>query len=122
VKASHGNLTDDTVARKSQAFQLTKDMRRDYENILRGFEGNESMDTTSHNTRREKWKDDLLPAVQVLLKEKLFMNKGARSHPGFQNFKYDMLFVKNSYDFKMKIQKFLTSADNFEECRNRNKE
>jgi hypothetical protein len=116
MQLQHGS-TPESIARRSQCFQLSSDMRRDYNKLLDGFEANEDSDTTSHNSKPEKWKTDVSQAVKVLLEINAFENKGNRAHAGFPSFTYENFHINNSFAYKTKIAKLCQFADNIDRYR-----
>jgi len=84
-----GNLTASSIMRRTVSLPAVKAMQ---ENNLKSLKLYEEV---NHHAKYEKWKVDIKKAVEVLLTEKLFSDKGTRSHIGLEKFKCNLFYPRN---------------------------
>lgn len=110
-------IAKSAVLRRSKAYQILQDLRRQWATEIAGMEDDER----SHNARYDKWKVDLKSAAGIIMEEKLLSNCGKREHPGFPEFRSKLCFVENITAYKEKLTKFSKRLDDVEKYRTENR-
>jgi hypothetical protein len=93
-----GNQTTESIERRSRAFAVVKEIRKDLTKHLTGADERERV-----GRDYQKWRFDITKAIDLLRKEKVFSFVGSRSHPGFEKYDMKYLYIDNIAQYKKKL-------------------
>lgn len=106
----HGTQSEEAMENRSQAFDTVRNITNDAETALTGEQ------ISSHGATEAKWVTDVSNCAKILLQNEVFVNKGARFYPGFENFQYTSPFIDNIVRFREQINNLSKNLDSIQEC------